>query len=102
MFHNITDMKDKLNFIDRNYWTIIRKQDKLIICHIIQYPYPKMTLSFVIDSDFSAHVFSNDAEIHRIGEYKIPNFVTNMNIFENLISNLQKNGHRRTTKQTTK
>ena len=29
-------------------------------------------------------------EIHRIGEYKIPNFVTDINIFEILISNLQK------------
>ena len=31
MFHNINDMEDKLNSIDRNYWTIIRKQDKIII-----------------------------------------------------------------------
>ena len=90
MFHNITDMEDKLDFIDRNYWTIIRKQDKLIICHIIQYPYSKITLSIVIDSDFSAHVMCNDVEIHRIREYKIPNFVTDINIFEILISNLQK------------
>ena len=90
IFHNINDMEDKSNFIDRNYWTIIRKQDKLIICHIIQSPYPKMTLSIVIDSDFAAHVFCNDVEIHRIGEYKIPNFVTDINIFEILISNLQK------------
>ena len=90
MFHNTNDMEDKLNSIDKNYWTIIRKQDKFIICHIIQYPYPKMTLSIVIDSDFSAHMFCNDVEIHRIGEYKIPNFVTDMNIFEILISNLQK------------
>ena len=49
-----------------------------------------MTLSIVIDSDFAAHVFCNDVEIHRIGEYKIPNFVTDINIFEILISNLQK------------
>ena len=83
-------MEDKLNSIDRNYWTIIRKQDKLIICHIIQYPYPKMTLSIVIDSDFTAHVFCNDVKIPRIGEYKIPNFITDINIFEILISNLQK------------
>ena len=66
MFHYINDMEDKLNFIDRNYWTIIRKQDKLIICHIIQFSYPKMILSIVIDSDFAAHVFCNDVEIHRI------------------------------------
>ena len=90
MIHNINDMEDKLNFIDRNYWTIIRKQDKLIICPIIQSPYPKMTLSIVIGSDFATHVFCNDVEIHRIGEYKFPNFVTDINIFEILISNLQK------------
>ena len=90
MFHNINDMEDKLNSIDINYWTIVRKQDKLIICHIIQSPYPKMTLSIIIDSDFAAHVFCNDVEIHRIGEYKIPNFVTDMNILEILISNLKK------------
>ena len=90
MFHNINVMEDKLNSIDRNYWSIIRKQDKLIICHIIQSPYPKMILSIVIDSDFAAHVFCNDVEIHRIGEYKITNVVTDINIFEILISNLQK------------
>ena len=73
MFYNINDMEDKLNFIDRNYWTIIRKQDKLIICHIIQSSYPNVTLSIVIDSDFAAHLFCNDVEIHRIEEYKIPN-----------------------------
>ena len=49
-----------------------------------------MTLSIVIDSDFAAHVFCNDVEIHRIGEYKIPNFVNDIDIFEILISNLQK------------
>ena len=90
MFHDIYDMEDKLNSIDRNYRIIIRKQDKLIICHIIQSPYPKMTLSIVIDFDFAAHVFCNDVEIQRIGEYKIPNFVTDINSFLILISNLQK------------
>ena len=90
MFHNINDIKDKLNFTGRNYWTSIRKQDNHIICHIIQSPYPKMALFIVIDSDFAAHVFCNDVKIHRIGEYKIPNFVTDINIFEILISNLQK------------
>ncbi len=49
-----------------------------------------MILSIVIDSDFAAHVFCNDVEIHRLGEYKIPNFVNDINIFEILISNLQK------------
>ena len=49
-----------------------------------------MTLSIVIDSDFAAHVFCNDVEIYRIGEYKIPNFVTDINIFGILISNLHK------------
>ena len=49
-----------------------------------------MTLFIVIDSDFATHVFCNDVEIHRIGEYKILNIVTDINIFEILISNLQK------------
>ena len=35
-------------------------------------------------------MFCNDVEIHRIGEYKIPNFVTDIDIFEILISNLKK------------
>ena len=29
-------------------------------------------------------------EIHRIGEYKIPNFVTDINLFEIFFSNLKK------------
>ena len=58
-----------------------------------------MTLSIIIDSDFAARVFCNDVEIHRIGEYKIPNFVTDLNIFDLKPS---KTGYRRTTKQTAK
>ena len=90
MFLNINDIEDRLNFIDKNYWTIIRKLDKFIICHIIQSSYSKMTLSIVIDSDFAALVFCNDVEILRIGVNKIPNFVTDINILEILISNLRK------------
>ena len=90
MFQNINNMEDKLYSNKRNVWTIIRKQGKLIICHTIQSPYPKMTLSIVIDPDFAAHMFCNDMEIHRMVGYKIPKFVTDMNIFEILISNLQK------------
>ena len=53
-------------------------------------PRPMSGMSFVIDSNFAAHVFCNNVEIHRIGEYKIPNFVTDINIFEIFISNLKK------------
>ena len=47
-------------------------------------------LSFVIESDFVVHVFCRDAEINKIGAYKIPNHETDQNSLEILIKNIKK------------
>ena len=72
-FHYMNDLEGKLNFLERNYWSVVRQQETLIIFSSINSPYPKINLSLVIESDFAIHVFCRDVEINKIGDYKIPN-----------------------------
>ena len=43
-FLNTDDLEGKLNFLDRNYWGVVRLQETLIICSSIKSPYPKINL----------------------------------------------------------
>ena len=87
---NIDDLEERLDFLDRNYWSVVRQQDTVIICHIIKCPYPKISLSLLIESNFTAHVFCNDVELKTIGEYQIPKTVNDQNTLEILIENMKK------------
>ena len=86
----MNDLEGKLNFLDRNYWSVIRQQETLIICSSTKSPYPKINLSLVIESDFAVHVFCRDVERNKIEDYKIPKHVTDQNSFEILIENMNK------------
>ena len=86
----MNDLEGKLNFLDRNYWSVIRQQETLIICSIIKSPYPKINLSLVIESDFAVHVFCRDVERNKIEDYKIPKHETDQNSLEILIENMNK------------
>ena len=91
----MNDPGGELNFLDRNYWSVIKQQETLIICIVIKSPHPKIKLSLVIESDFAVHVFCRDVKINKIGNYKIPKHVTDQNSLEILIENM-KNGHKTT------
>ena len=43
-FNGIDDLEGMLNFLNRNYWRIVRQQEILIICCIIKSTYPKICL----------------------------------------------------------
>ena len=88
-FHHIDDLEGKLNFLDWNYWSVVRLQVTLIICIIIKFLYPKINLPLVIESDFAVNVFCRDVEINT-RDYKFPNHVTDQNNLEILIENMKK------------
>ena len=69
---------------------MVWRQETLIICIVIKYPYPKINLSLVIQSDFAVHVFCRDVEMNTVGNYKIPKHVTDQNSLEILIENIRK------------
>ena len=89
-FHNIEDLEGKLLFLDRKYWTVVRKQETLLICHIIKSPHPKISLCLVIEPNCKIRVYFNDVEINKIGEYKIPTGISNINSLEDLLQNMRK------------
>ena len=80
----------KLNFLDRNYSSVVRQRKTLIICSIIKFPFPKINLSLEIESDFAVHVFCRDVEINKIGDYNISKHVTDQKFLEILIKNTKK------------
>lgn len=100
IFHSINGVQEKLYFLGRKYWSIVKQQQTLhIMCHIIKSPYPQTSQSFIIEPDFVVHMFCVDVEINAIGEYQIPDYVSDTNTFEIIIGNMKDNGHRRISNQ---
>ena len=89
-FHRMNDLEGKLNFLYRNYSSVVRQKETLIICSIIKFLYPKTNLSLVIESDFAVHVFCRDVESNKIEDYKIPKHVADQNSLEILIKSMKK------------
>ena len=89
-FHNINDLEGKSNFLDRNYRSVVRQQETLIISSIIKFPYPEINLFLVIESDFAIYMSCRDVEMNTIGNYNIPKCVTDQSILEILIENMKK------------
>ena len=79
IFHNTNVLEGKLDFLERDYWSVVKQQETLIICSIIKSSYPQIILSLVIESDFAVHVFCRDVEINKIGDDKIRKHVTDQN-----------------------
>ena len=77
-FHSMNDQEGKLNFLDRNYWSVVRQQETLILCSMIKSPYPKINLSLVIEFDFAVHVFCRNVEINKIRDYNVRRHVTDL------------------------
>ena len=81
-FYNIDDLERKLNFLDRNYWSVVKVPETLFICSTIKSPYPKINLSLVIESDFALNEFCRDMVMNTIQVNKIPKHLTDQNNFE--------------------
>ena len=84
-FDNIDDLEGKLHFLDTQYWSIIRQQGSLLICRVLKLPFPKISVSLLIEPDCSVHVFCSDVKMRSIGDYKIPSHINDINLLEDLL-----------------
>lgn len=89
-FENLNELQEKLNFVDKKYWTVSKQDESLLICRIIQSPHPKIKLSLVIDPTCAVRVYVNEVEMHTLGDYKVPTSTNDINDLDQLLCNLRK------------
>ena len=88
-FSTVDEVIAKLDSLDRNYWSVIKQEETLLICHITCAPHPKIVLSLLIKADCKVHAFAGDVEIQKTGDYAVPSSVTDINILEHLLEKLR-------------
>ena len=89
-FCGLNDLTDrKLGFTDSSYWTVIRKEKYLHICRISEPPLNQVPMSLVISDDCSIRAFVHEVEVKKLGNYKIPSKIDNINELEVILNNLR-------------
>ena len=89
-FCDLNDLTDrKLGFIDNSYWTVIRKEKYLHICRISEPPLNQVPMSLVMSDDCSIRAFVHEVEVKKLGNYKIPSKIDNINELEVILNNLR-------------
>lgn len=88
-FETLSELSEKLGFLDK-YWKVIKLDNSLLICNIICRPSPKIKVSLIIDDCLAVNTFVDDVEMHRLGNYKTPSHVKDIDSLEELLDNLKK------------
>lgn len=88
-FSTIDELLGKLDSLDRSYWSVIKQEENLLICHIIYAPHPKLIQSLLVKADCKVHAFTGDVQIQKIGDYAVPSSVTDINVLEHLLGKLR-------------
>ena len=88
-FNTLDELKEKLQFVDATYWSVVWQGQSLILGRIIQAPHPKVMQSVIINTNCTIHVYINDVEVHRLGDYKIPAVVHDINDLDLLLNHLR-------------
>lgn len=70
-FKTTDELPGKLSFLDE-YWTVIKQEQSVLICHIARMHHSKITLSLEINESCSARVHVSVVEVKKLGDYKIP------------------------------
>lgn len=86
---SVHELEQKLKFIDKTYWTVIRKEDSLLICRVLEAPCPSILLSVVVKPTCAVQVFLKDAEVHKLGNYKIPSTINDTNSLDEWLQNVR-------------
>lgn len=63
----------------------------LILGRIIQAHHPKVMQSVIINTNCTIHVYINDTEVHRLGNYQISAVVHEINDLDLLVNHLRNN-----------
>ena len=87
-FETTDELINKLKNQDK-YWTIVKEEESVLICHIARMPHPKITLSLTIDNSCAVKVFVSQVEVQKLGDYSIPGFINDINYLEDLLPNLK-------------
>lgn len=89
LFSSINELKDKLGFLDTSYWSTVQQDGSLLICRIDQSPCPKILQSLIIAGNCNIKVFVNDVQVHRLGKYKVPSAINDINDIDILLNHLR-------------
>ncbi|XP_066958187.1 uncharacterized protein [Macrobrachium rosenbergii] len=90
LFNSVDELVGKLQFLDTQYWTLIKNNEGLSICRVAQFPYPKIILSLMIKNNCAVQAFVQDTEVNRLGDFKIPVEVHDTNTLEKILDNLSR------------
>lgn len=101
-FSNVAELRGKLDFVDATYWSVVDQTDSLSICRVVQSPHPIISRSVVIKPDCAIHTYVNDVEVPRLGNYKIPDKISDTNDLDLLLGNLRKTDVREYQTKTAK
>lgn len=88
-FFSVAELKNKLDFLDQTYWTVVYRNQALMICQIIQSPHPIITRSVVIEDNCVTRVFVNDVKLNKVGNYTIPAAVNDINDLDLILNKLR-------------
>lgn len=68
---------------------LLKKEDSLLICRVVESPYPSILFSLVIKPLCAVQVFIGNVEVHKLGQFKIPSTINDTNILDELLQNLR-------------
>lgn len=88
-FNSIDEILEKFDSLDTNYWSVIKKEQSLLICRIAHVPQPKIMHSILIHANCKVHAFAKDFEVKKIGDYTVPSSVDDVNTLEQLLAKLR-------------
>ncbi|XP_046400876.1 THAP domain-containing protein 1-like [Ischnura elegans] len=72
-FHSLVELKNKMQFIDSKFWSVVEYGDSLALCHIVFTPSPKVKFSLVISTSLNVTAFLEDNDI-RFGCIQITSY----------------------------
>ena len=88
-FTTLSELMNKLQFLDTQYWHPIRKEHSVAICHLNKNPHPNIQQSVVIESDLKVHAYFKEAAVSSIGHYIVPSHISDINVLEQLLCKLR-------------
>lgn len=89
-FSTLSELKEKLHFLDKTYRSVVQHEEKLLFCRITHSPHPKIIQSVNMKANCTFHAYINDIEVHRLGNYSIPAAINDINERNLLLTNLRR------------
>lgn len=88
-FSTLNELSEKLVSLDK-YWKVVKLDKSLVICNILCKPHPEIKLSVLIDNNCAVTVYADGVEMHRLGNFRIPSHVNDIDSLEKVLDYLRK------------